>query len=617
MSSTLTINNNLASLGAQRRLATSTASLQQSFERLSSGLRINRASDDAAGLAIASSLKVDSRVYSQAVRNVNDAASYYAVAEGAMTSLINITTRLKELAEQSANGVLSGTQRKSLNAEAQALGQEYRRITWATEFNGGSLFDGRSGLLSVQAGYGAVALSGGVTGNATYQARQAISGASFVGAVATGDLNGDGRADIVTGEYGSVVNVFLSNGDGSFRARTAFTGTGSPRDIRLADYNNDGILDAAISATGSGFIHVLVGNGDGSFRAQANYTTGTNTTITTADLNADGNLDIIAANANVGVTGSVDVFLGNGNGSFKARITYAHGATPQSIRAADVNNDGKMDLVTSNDTTGASVYLGNGDGSFLDRRNYATVIGGVDAELGDFNGDGNLDIISGEGFLIASLLGNGDGSFRAATTYSGSSAVFYLRAEDLNADGRLDVIGVDINTSTVSVYSGNGDGSFKARVSYNTGLNPRMVATADFNGDGVLDLVSGDTNASTISILIGNGDQQAVVAPTLGFYSLTTQETSKAALTQFSGVLSNLSAAIGAIGANESRLRTTSAVLQTSRFSFESAASQIIDVDVANETARLTRGQILQQAGASILAQANQQPALALRLLQG
>src|SRR5580693_958213 len=128
MSSSLTINTNVASLNAQRRLAESTASLQQSFERLSSGLRINTASDDAAGLAIASSLNVDSRVYSQGVRNTNDALSFYSIAEGALNSLVDITTRLKELAQQSSNGVLSFTQRKSLDAEAQALGKEYQRI---------------------------------------------------------------------------------------------------------------------------------------------------------------------------------------------------------------------------------------------------------------------------------------------------------------------------------------------------------------------------------------------------------------------------------------------------------------------------------------------------------
>src|SRR5579859_5574382 len=127
MSGSLTINSNLASLTAQRRLGASTQSLQQSFERLSSGLRINRASDDAAGLAVASSLTVASRVYTVALRNVNDAQSYYSIAQGAFSSLVDITIRLKELAQQSANGVLSSTQRRSLDAEAQALGQEYRR----------------------------------------------------------------------------------------------------------------------------------------------------------------------------------------------------------------------------------------------------------------------------------------------------------------------------------------------------------------------------------------------------------------------------------------------------------------------------------------------------------
>ena len=105
------INTNVASANAQRRLQESTRTLSKTFERLSSGLRINRASDDAAGLAVASSLSVDARVFTQGIRNLNDGVSAFSVAEGAVQQLENVVVRIKELAEQSANGTVTLKQR--------------------------------------------------------------------------------------------------------------------------------------------------------------------------------------------------------------------------------------------------------------------------------------------------------------------------------------------------------------------------------------------------------------------------------------------------------------------------------------------------------------------------
>ena len=113
--SSITINSNIASLNAQRRFAKSSQSLQDSFTRLSSGLRINRSSDDAAGLAIAESLNVDSRVFAQGIRNLNDGISLLNVAEAATGEISNILFRLRELATQSANGTLSKEQRGALD----------------------------------------------------------------------------------------------------------------------------------------------------------------------------------------------------------------------------------------------------------------------------------------------------------------------------------------------------------------------------------------------------------------------------------------------------------------------------------------------------------------------
>src|SRR6185312_10185234 len=145
---------NVDSLASQSELNSATSALTQSYKRLSSGLRINQASDDAAGLAIVSQLNSTTRVFTQAVRNVNDGVSAANIAEGALNALKQISERQLELAEEAANGTYSIKQRGALNTEANALVDEYNRIVSTTTFNGMNLFDPSLGSVTIQAGYG-------------------------------------------------------------------------------------------------------------------------------------------------------------------------------------------------------------------------------------------------------------------------------------------------------------------------------------------------------------------------------------------------------------------------------------------------------------------------------
>ena len=148
----LTINTNIAALNAQRRLSDSTGGLRQAFERLSSGLRIVRARDDAAGLAIADALRADSRIGAVAIRNANDGISLISVADGALEQMSSVLTRMAELAEQSANGTLGISQRSGLNQEFVSLGSEIERIAHTTSFNNILLLSGSSSV-SLQIGF--------------------------------------------------------------------------------------------------------------------------------------------------------------------------------------------------------------------------------------------------------------------------------------------------------------------------------------------------------------------------------------------------------------------------------------------------------------------------------
>jgi len=154
----VTINTNIASLNAQRRLGQTTARLQKSYERLSSGLRIVRASDDAAGLAIADSLRADQRIAGVAIRNANDGISLISIADGALAEIGNVLTRMAELSEQSSNGTLATSQRSALANEFGALASEIERIAVTTSFNGINLLSGGQ-TISLQIGFDSKATS--------------------------------------------------------------------------------------------------------------------------------------------------------------------------------------------------------------------------------------------------------------------------------------------------------------------------------------------------------------------------------------------------------------------------------------------------------------------------
>jgi flagellin len=214
----VTVGSNIASLQAQRRLATATDALGRTFEKLSSGQRINRASDDAAGLAIADSLRAQSRVGAVAVRNANDGISSIAIADSALGEIGNVLSRLGELAEQSANGVFSVVQRSALANEFVALSSEIERIATVTEFNGVKLLSGGSGLV-LQVGFNSNSTSQiaytGVQGTL-----QSLGLANVGSSILTYSING---ATISDGQSASRVALDAINGAISSLASTRGT----------------------------------------------------------------------------------------------------------------------------------------------------------------------------------------------------------------------------------------------------------------------------------------------------------------------------------------------------------------------------------------------------------
>jgi len=337
--------------------------------------------------------------------------------------------------------------------------------------------------------------------------------------VAIGDLNGDGKPDLVTANAGSgsgTVSVLLGNGDGSFAPKTDF-GTGNyPQSVAIGDLNGDGKPDLVTTSasSGPGTASVLLGNGNGSFRPRTDFGTGSNPYfVAIGDLNGDGKPDLAVANA---YAYTVSVLPGGGDGSFGPKTDYGTGNYPRSVAIGDLDGDGKPDLVTSNaGPSTVSVWLGNGDESFGPNTEFRAGSNPVAVAIGDVNGDGKPDLAvanagtCSDNFGTVSVWpGNGDGSFGPRSNFGTAGNPRSVAIGDLNGDGKPDLVTANASSGpgTVSVLLGNGVGSFGPKTDFGTGTYPYSVAIGDFNGDGKPDLVTANNGSNTVSILLGNGD---------------------------------------------------------------------------------------------------------------
>jgi hypothetical protein len=339
--------------------------------------------------------------------------------------------------------------------------------------------------------------------------------------VAVADFNGDGRLDLVVANQGSPpdfmdgsVSVLLGNGDGSFQAaRNIPTGI-SPEAVAVGDFNGDGIADLAVANYGSNNLSVLLGNGDGSFQSPRSFAAGSGPfSVAVGDFDRDGTPDLAVANFD---SGDVSVLLGNGDGSFQAARSFAAGIGPNSVAVGDFNGDGRLDLAVANigvsygGGSSLSVLLGNGDGTFQAALNLNAGSGPDAVAVGDFNGDGLLDLGVADYFgnNVSVLLGNGDGTFQAARSFATGIGPVSVAVGDFNGDGLLDLAvanyGGELGRWDVSVLLGNGEGSFQAARSYYAGTSPVSVAMGDFNGDGWPDLAVANLQWDAVSILLND-----------------------------------------------------------------------------------------------------------------
>lgn len=327
------------------------------------------------------------------------------------------------------------------------------------------------------------------------------------------DLNRDGVPDVVgTNHTGmaltkGTITVALGTGSGKFEAPKTYTlGDAGPYETTAADFNGDGFPDLAVELFGTSDrtiigieVDVFLNNGDGTFKPFVAYATGNKCrAVKSADLNRDGRQDLIVANSQ---DGTVGVLLGKGDGTFGSRRDYPAGPNPHGLAVADFNRDGSPDIAACNNIfhpDGAvNVMLGNGDGSLSEPVQYKVGAGAFGLDAGDLNGDGYPDIVSASNRAasVSVLINTGTGTFKEAVGYPATAQPIAVNVGDLQGDGKLDVL--SSSRQGTDMLAGNGDGTLQPFMLVDTG-SAYDSALADFDGDGVMDFASAVTSGHMV-----------------------------------------------------------------------------------------------------------------------
>jgi len=493
------INTNIASLNSQRSLNASQTSLNQSLQRLSSGLRINSAKDDSAGMAISSRMTAQINGLNQAARNANDGISLAQTAEGALSEVSNNLQRLRELAVQSANATNSASDRASLQAEASQLTAEITRVAGQTQFNGINLLDGTFTSKDFQVGANAsqvISISSvadsrsSALGSHTLAADGTATGSTLVGATAASTGNAVGaETDLTLTTSGGTTSVISYAANSTAATIASAIGTAASGIGVTATATNSTTL-ASLGAAGT-VSFTLFGGANSTVQGAA-------VSAVIADQNDLSNL-VSAINGVQGTTGITAAFTTAGS---KASITL----------------------------------------STTDGRNIG---------IGTFN-----NTAAGAGDTVV---------FGGSTLTDGAAAT-------ANA----------VVTGTISLSSTKGPIATAA-------ANADVFASAGVNN-------SSFTSVAALDLSTASGAQNAIAA--------------------LDAALGQVNVSRGDLGAYQNRFSSAITNLQTSSENISAARSRILDADFAAETATLTRGQILQQAGVAMLAQANSLPNNVLSLLR-
>jgi flagellin len=511
---TLVINTNVASLNAQNQLSKSQGQNDQALQRLSSGLRINSAKDDAAGLAISTRFSSQISGLNVATRNSNDGISLAQTAEGALNEITNNLQRIRELSVQSANSTNSTSDRQALNDEVQQRIGEIDRISSQTAFNGLKVLDGSFGTAGFQVGANA-----GETINLNLDTSTRSDSIGGKATVTAADLAGDFDPTAAAFELGA-----LTGGDGAANETFALTfDTGDESFTATATLAANGAIQA--SEIQAGFV--------------------------AAGFAADGTGEVNGFSLEL--NGAADIAAAIGNGDFT--VVRADGTNFSAVEATNFTNT-DPDFGSLNGTTAVSTDDG-GTGQTA----------GAPAAIGSL-ADGDFTIQVGDRDAVSITGEFADASEFVDAINSQASGVF------AQFDSETNSLTID---SAEEITIGGTDANLAAEFDVTNAL-------AD----------SGNLDSVDISTVAGANDS----------------------ILRIDSALNAVNGLRGELGAIQNRFESTIANLSTSVENLSASNSRILDADFAAETANLAKSQVLQQAGISVLAQANARPQQVLSLLQ-
>jgi len=336
--------------------------------------------------------------------------------------------------------------------------------------------------------------------------------------LATGDLNGDGIADLVVPNFHSNnISVLLGKANGSFQQLRLFDdGVGRPFDAVIADFNGDGKNDVAVTIPVTGVL-IMLGDGAGHLSTTATLPAGASPTrIVTADFNGDHKPDLAVTNQD---SNNVSIFLNRGDGTFTSSVNRVVGAGPVGIVAGDFNGDGKVDLAVADsgvlsdgtrlgtNANTIAILLGAGTGRFQPPIFVPVAKTPVALAVADLNKDTKQDlVVSSKGAgLVSVLLGNGSGNFQTPRTFTVPRAN-NLSLADVNSDGNTDLLVTQGNLSDIALLLGDGAGNFGPLKHVPSGRNATTVLAGDFNHDGKADYITANGDSNTVSVVLGKGN---------------------------------------------------------------------------------------------------------------
>lgn len=699
----LTINTNVASLNAQRNLAKSQGDLATAMQRLSSGLRINSAKDDAAGLAISDRMTSQIRGLNQAARNANDGISMAQTAEGALQETTNILQRMRELAIQSANDTNSASDRASLQAEVSQLQQEMTRIASSTSFNNRNVLDGTLNNAQFQVGANAnetisfsipsaksqdLGINSLKSANSVGVESAATSGNYFINVsnlVSNGEVltltASDGTSSTVavdTSTDATALATTLGAGvTGSYSNAISFdlgslgqSGAGGTIEIDYTDGTNTGtytlsinssnVVSGSNSTTSTTLSASLAPDGSSltlsdtsgkNFTISAiTYTTATGTvTMNKADgttqefTGTNGSVAYTQrANAKYTFPSSLDVVSITSSGTSLGVFAGEEGLNGEGKTSATVNNVATQTLtvVGPNDTRTVQVVKGDNAYTIANNINLESSLTGVTAEAKTTATISNLASDGTVGFTLQGMnstpiqisatvtaddltaltqaINNQSGSTGIIATLSGNKKSMTLSQADgydikigdftHSGNQATDTITVTGNEGARVTLAGNTGSTTDSTV---IGGEVSFYSTGNFNISSNLDNAAGSLFNSA------SGVANASELSSVDTVNIATVEGASEAIKIIDGAISQIDNLRGSLGAIQNRFESTISNLQNVSENLSAARSRILDADIAQETSRMTKNNILQQAGVSILTQANQTPQLALQLLQG